>query len=596
MQHVKPKWLRNYAYSVLLVDILLFAGYYFLKVTNASQSRIDFWGITPMVLVIASVHIFITLVVYPLVRQYSEWAAFVTAMVPYGLLLSAVIETSGNTNLLYRGLFIILVFMLNMVGPYLAIASVVVAWIFLFFDFLNLGHPIPEVRALNIVIDIIVTISALAGWFFFKRYYIRDKETAAMANLLEQEQFKSSVILESITDGVVVVNTEGVTQIINASAANMFGWAKEEAKNLHYNSLYSIVEEETDIQESQKSQNDPNDVVDLVIKTGKPQQKVIQVQTRHNKRVFVDTVASPIYQDLLTDSNQPATKQLVGVIVVYRDVDQQKKQEKQRTEFISTASHEMRTPVAAIEGYLALAMNDKVCLVDEKARGYLEKAHASTQHLGQLFQDLLTSAKADDGRLTSHPQVVEMGGYLEHLTEDLRFTAQKKGLAMNFIMGSEDTPMPSSSKDKKVIKPLYFVEVDPDRLREVITNLVDNAVKYTPSGGVSIGLTGNKDVVQFYIKDTGSGIPPEDARHLFQKFYRVDNSATRTIGGTGLGLFICRKIVELYDGKIWIESKVGDGSTFFVNLPRLDSQKAQLLLSQKPAEASTNNKQPNMVQ
>ncbi len=596
MQHVKPKWLRNYAYSVLLVDILLFAGYYFLKATNASQSRVDFWGITPMVLVIASVHIFITLVVYPLVRQYSEWAAFVTAMVPYGLLLSAVIETSGNTNLLYRGLFIILVFMLNMVGPYLAIASVVVAWIFLFFDFLNLGHPIPEVRALNIVIDIIVTISALAGWFFFKRYYMRDKETVAMANLLEQEQFKSSVILESITDGVVVVNTEGVTQIINASAANMFGWAKEEAKNLHYNSLYSIVEEEADIQESQKTQNDPNDVVALVIKTGKPQQKVIQVQTRHNKRVFVDTVASPIYQDLLTDTNQPATKQLVGVIVVYRDVDQQKKQEKQRTEFISTASHEMRTPVAAIEGYLALAMNDKVCLVDEKARGYLEKAHASTQHLGQLFQDLLTSAKADDGRLTSHPQVVEMGEYLGHLTEDLRFTAQKKGLAMNFIMGSEDTPLSASSKDKKVIKPLYYVEVDPDRLREVITNLVDNAVKYTPSGGVSIGLTGNKDVVQFYIKDTGSGIPPEDARHLFQKFYRVDNSATRTIGGTGLGLFICRKIVELYDGKIWIESKVGDGSTFFVNLPRLDSQKAQLLLSQKPAEASTNNKQPNMVQ
>lgn len=596
MQHVNPKWLRNYVYSVLLVDVLLFAGYYFLKVTNAGQERVDFWGITPLVLIIASVHIFTVIVVYPIIRKYSEWAAFVTAMIPYGLLLSAVIETSGNTNLLYRALFVMLVFMLNMVGPYLSIASVVVAWILLFFDYLNLGNPLPEVRGLNIIIDIIVTVSAIAGWFYFKKYYMRDKETVAIANLLEQEQFKSSVILESITDGVVVVNTEGVTQIINASAANMFGWTKEEAKNLHYNSLYSIVEEEAEIQPSQKSQIDPNDVVDLVIKSGKAQQRVIQVQTHHNKRVFVDTVASPIYQDSITETNEPGTKQLVGVIVVYRDVDQQKKEEKQRTEFISTASHEMRTPVAAIEGYLALAMNDKVCLVDEKARGYLEKAHASTEHLGQLFQDLLTSAKADDGRLTNHPQIVEMGDYLEHLTEDLRFAAQKKGLAMNFVMGAEDSPLPTSSKDKKIIRPLYFAEVDPDRLREVITNLVDNAVKYTPSGGISIGLTGNKDVVQFYIKDTGSGIPAEDASHLFQKFYRVDNSATRTIGGTGLGLFICRKIVELYDGRIWIESKVGEGSTFFVNLPRIDSQKAELLISQQSTQAPANNKPTNMVQ
>ena len=92
----------------------------------------------------------------------------------------------------------------------------------------------------------------------------------------------------------------------------------------------------------------------------------------------------------------------------------------------------------------------------------------------------------------------------------------------------------------------------------------------TPSKGkVSVGLTGNKDIVQIKINDTGPGIRPEDLPHLFQKFYRVDNSATRSIGGTGLGLFICRKIVELYHGTIWAESKVGEGSTFYINSPRL---------------------------
>jgi signal transduction histidine kinase len=245
----------------------------------------------------------------------------------------------------------------------------------------------------------------------------------------------------------------------------------------------------------------------------------------------------------------------------------------------------MRTPVAAIEGYLALAMNDKVSKIDSKAREYLEKAHSSTQHLGKLFQDLLTSAKAEDGRLSSHPTVLELGDYLEHLVEDLRFAAQKKGLDMEFILGTNSTGG-ASDATQKMIRPLYYALADPDRLREVITNVFDNAVKYTERGKVSIGLTGDTNVVQFRVSDTGPGIPPEDMPHLFQKFYRVDNSSTRTVGGTGLGLFICRKIVELYNGHIWVESKLGEGSTFFVNLPRLSADKAMQLQAEENSKTS----------
>jgi signal transduction histidine kinase len=129
----------------------------------------------------------------------------------------------------------------------------------------------------------------------------------------------------------------------------------------------------------------------------------------------------------------------------------------------------------------------------------------------------------------------------------------------------------------KVIQPLYYAHVDPDRIREVITNVFDNAVKYTPEGKVSLAITGNEEVVQIRVIDTGPGIPASDVSHLFQKFYRVDNSATRSIGGTGLGLFICKKIVELYRGTIWAESEVGKGSTFFINLPRLTTQRAHQL-------------------
>ena len=197
----------------------------------------------------------------------------------------------------------------------------------------------------------------------------------------------------------------------------------------------------------------------------------------------------------------------------------------------------MRTPVAAIEGYLALALNEKVSKIDANAREYLNKAHMSTQHLGQLFQDLLTSAKAEDGRLTSHPKATEIGSFITQLAEDLRFGAEKKGLGMELVVNSklDDKGVIDTSQSLKTIQPLYYSFIDPDRVREVITNVFDNAVKYTPEGRVSIGLTGNQQVVQIRVSDTGPGIPEEDVPHLFQKFYRVDNSATRAVGGTGLG-------------------------------------------------------------
>lgn len=177
-----------------------------------------------------------------------------------------------------------------------------------------------------------------------------------------------------------------------------------------------------------------------------------------------------------------------------------------------------------------------------------------------------------------------MAGYVEQLADSLRFAAEKKRLLVDFVIGADGSQQ-STTAGVKVVKPLYYTQVDPDRIREVITNIFDNAVKYTETGKISLGLTGNKEVIQIYVRDTGPGIPAEDVPHLFQKFYRVDSTATRTIGGTGLGLFICRKIVELYNGRIWVESEVGKGSTFYINLPRIDGARASEL---QKVEAATN--------
>lgn len=382
---------------------------------------------------------------------------------------------------------------------------------------------------------------------------------ASAASLLNDKE-KADVIINSINDGVILVGTDNVTQVFNPGASRITGWEPRESIGLDYRSILKFVDSKgqaiADIQHP----------VARAIASGAPvRDNTAILLTKDNKTFSVDVSVSP-----LLNGNQ-----VIGVVAILRDVEEQRKQEKQRADFISTASHEMRTPVAAIEGYLALALNEKVTKIDAKGRSYLEKAHSSTQHLGQLFQDLLTSAKAEDGRLTNHPAVIEVGEFVEKLVDDLKFSAEKKGLLLELLMGSQQRENATTvDVSKKVIKPLLYVHADPDRLREVITNLFDNAVKYTESGRISIGITGDNEVVQFHISDTGPGIPKEDVKHLFQKFYRVDNSATRTIGGTGLGLYICRKIIELYSGRIWVESEVGKGSTFYINLPRLTSKQA----------------------
>lgn len=376
---------------------------------------------------------------------------------------------------------------------------------------------------------------------------------------------QASIILESISDGVIMVNKESIIQTFNKGAEAITGWAAKDAISLDVHSVLQFVDEKGTLYDVGKNPFDKAESTKGEVKDNKA-----YIKTQSGKVISVAIIVTPIRDN----------EHVSGLVAIFRDVSEERQEEKQRAEFISTASHEMRTPVAAIEGYLALALNNKVAQIDEKARDYLEKAHASTQHLGQLFQDLLLAAKSEDGRLTNHPKVVEMSAFITELSGELRFGAEKKGLNVELLLNGDES---GTGAKQKVIAPLYYTYVDPDRIREAMTNLFDNAVKYTESGTISLGISGDSTNVELFVKDTGQGIPAEDIPHLFQKFYRVDNSATRTIGGTGLGLFICRKIAELYQGKIWVESTVGKGSTFIMRFPRLSKDKAE---SMKLSEAS----------
>lgn len=406
------------------------------------------------------------------------------------------------------------------------------------------------------------------GYFTWHKYRNRNHEQKLnqLTGALMSKDIQAEILIQSITDGIIVTNTTNNVTLFNHGASKITEWPIEDAMGMDARSILQLI---ADPKTNTLINNEEHPFA-KVLKTREPITETFQLVSRSNKNLYISTVISPVVI--------PKSNELAGTVAVFRDVSREKSEEQQRADFVSTASHEMRTPVAAIEGYLALALNDKVSKIDSKAREYLEKAHDSTKHLGQLFQDLLTSARAEDGRLTSNPVVVEMGAFIDKLADDLKFVAEKKNLKMELLTNSI-SPNKDGIVDArgKIIQPLYYVHVDPDRIREVITNVFDNAVKYTSEGKVSLSITGNDNVVQVSVTDTGPGIPKNDLDHLFQKFYRVDNSATRSIGGTGLGLFICKKIVELYNGKIWAESEPNQGSTFFINLPRLTTQRAHQL-------------------
>ena len=216
-----------------------------------------------------------------------------------------------------------------------------------------------------------------------------------------------------------------------------------------------------------------------------------------------------------------------------------------------------------------LALNPATAQIDEKARDFITKAHQSAQHLGRLFQDLLDISRAEDGRLKSDPKVININDYIKTIFDGLAPKADEKQLHYVY------TPNPDEASGERLLQPVFYANVDPDHLREVVDNLIENAIKYTPAGGeVVVNVTGNEKQVIISVKDSGIGIPAEDIPHLFQKFYRVDNSDTREIGGTGLGLYLSRRLVENMSGNLRVESEYKKGSTFFLELPRMNNDEA----------------------
>ena len=360
-------------------------------------------------------------------------------------------------------------------------------------------------------------------------------------------------ILDAVDDGVLAVDSKGNILAINPAAEQITGWNGSDAAGLVFNSVLKI------------TNNEGGEMIEI----SNPVNRVLQTGENFTTRdLFIKTQSGKIVPIFLAVNSIDG--QNSGVVVVFRDISKELKDNREQAEFISTASHEMRTPVASIEGYIGLALNPATATIDVRAKSYLQKAHENTKHLGQLFQDLLDITKAEDGRLKNEPVVLDAIEFSRNIWEGLKPKAEAKGLSYTFEPDNHKT-------GEKTLTPVFFIHADRDHLHEILNNLFENAIKYTPSGMVSVNVMGDNNNVQISVKDSGIGIPAEDIPHLFQKFYRVDNSETREINGTGLGLFLSRKLTESIGGFLDVESEYKKGSTFTVKLPRITRENAEKL-------------------
>lgn len=245
--------------------------------------------------------------------------------------------------------------------------------------------------------------------------------------------------------------------------------------------------------------------------------------------------------------------QIRGAVAVLRDVTEERKLDKLRKDFLANVSHELRTPLSMLQGY-SEAIVDDIAASPEEHKELAQIIYDESVRMTKLVNELLDLARMEAGHVELHREMIVLRPYLERILRKFSNLARERQIRLQLDLQTR----------------LESIHVDPDRLEQVLINLIDNALRHTPVGGLVVIRVSGNNPVHFEVSDTGSGIPQEDLPFVFERFYKADKARTRgRAGGTGLGLAIAKNIVEAHGGVITVQSKTGEGTTFTIQLPNL---------------------------
>lgn len=243
-------------------------------------------------------------------------------------------------------------------------------------------------------------------------------------------------------------------------------------------------------------------------------------------------------------------KAVENTILVVRNISREREHMQAKNEFISLTTHELRTPLTAIKGYLSMVINGDVGKLTAKQKQYFNKAYQATERLVNLVEELLNVVRLEENEVKFNFAPFPINDLVAEVVEDFRQSAEDKKLQIRANISQN-----------------YIVRGDRDRTKQILANLVDNALKYTPKGGIIVSTSVQGDALILSVEDTGVGIPAKHLNSVFDRFVRIPNALSVKAGGTGLGLYIVKNLVERQGGQIWVSSQLGKGTTFSFSLP-----------------------------
>jgi PAS domain S-box-containing protein len=357
---------------------------------------------------------------------------------------------------------------------------------------------------------------------------------------IQESQAKDEAILGSIGDGLITTDKEGNVMLVNTAFERLLGWSMRDIVGKPLAEVIPLLDD------NQKKVSTSDRPVTQVLH-GRAVPTVITAASAYYQKkdgtlLPVVITVSPI----ITDGN------LLGAVEVFRDITKERQIDKAKSEFVSLASHQLRTPLTAINWYAELLLTGEAGKLNKDQKEFLDQIHESNTRMVDLVNSLLNVSRIDMGTLASDPELTDIAKLSDSVLGELAPQITTHHILL----------------EKKYPKDPLVVNVDPKLMRIVIQNLLSNAVKYTPEKGtVIVDISTDKKTMTYKVTDTGYGIPQAQQSKIFTKLFRADNAREKDPDGNGLGLYIVKSVVETHGGKVWFESVENKGTTFFVTLP-----------------------------
>ncbi len=382
-------------------------------------------------------------------------------------------------------------------------------------------------------------IAAIGGASFLIWRYIRTRQT--LLSDIEATAARQRAIFDSAIDGIVTLNPSGSIETVNAAAARMFGYDPAELDRRDVSLLIDIA---------------PDGDGEFLKRLGASQGALEGGLLRQMEARRKDGETFPV--DVALGAMSLPTG--VHIVAIVRDISERRRMEQLKDEFVSTVSHELRTPLTSIAGSLGLLAGGVAGALPEKAARLIQIAQSNSQRLVRLINDILDIEKIESGKLRLDMVPLNLRDIAERSVEGVQGYGGDLGVTLTL---SEGEPV--------------LIRGDADRLIQVVTNLLSNALKFSPRGGVvHVAVDPETRLARLSVVDEGPGIPQAFRARIFSKFAQADGSDTRAKGGTGLGLAIAREIAERHGGRLWFESAEGEGATFHLDLPLIDETRGSV--------------------